>query len=347
MTERQKSSPPKYLESHEGVQFDHDQQHLELAQTVKIMERMHASEVFGSPEQSKIFLDSLDYKDFKKWLSFVNGVELGIPTPERGKVSGSLVQSESGLFGNEVEYRPPHISLRDGLLEKAFEKSKSIDDPEMAGLTLGLSLNAVHYFADGNGRTARMTYALLSKGYDGSKEDQEYYSSLLENTKGREVVNPNPTISGIGRKIRSEMFVKAKKKYGYGEAFGDEMPTYVHDGYPHTCAGECSPDDLAVSDEIDTAGRLMLYRTMENGGMTMSSLMATFEPDRVKNFVSTSRDGLRTCVKGNDFLPTLTKEEIIKWWNVSERCIANYVKRLINVADRDDAHEIAAHYNDK
>lgn len=316
----------------------------ELAKTVKIMERLDATENFRTPEQSKAFLDSLDYDGFKKYIGFVNGIERGIPTSGRGKVSDSYVQSESELFGTKVEYRPPHNSFRDRLLKMAFEKSKNVESPEMAGLTLGLSMNAIHYFADGNGRTSRMVYALLSKGYDGSPEDQAYYSSLLENIKGREIVNLNPAASGIDKKIRSEMFAKIQKESGYAEAFGDKMPTYVFDGFPNAFAGEHTPEELAVSDEIDSNGRLMLYNTIESGGMTMISLMATFRPDRVKHFVKTSPNGAHTYIDGNRFLPTLTKEEIMKWWATSEHGIASYVKRLIDVTDREDALSVAAHY---
>lgn len=326
---------------------DQDQQsgQPELVKTVKIMERLHATEIFGTPEQSKAFLDSLDYDEFKRYISFVNGVERGIPTTERGEVSNSHVQSESGLLGVDVEYRPPHQSFRDPLLKMAFEKAQEVESPEMAGLTLGLSINAIHYFEDGNGRTARMTYALLSKGYNGSPQDQAYYSQLLENTTGREVINPAPAASGIDRQIRAEMFGKTLEKSGYGEAFGDKIPTYVFDGYPEVMAGEYSPEELAVSDDIDDQGRLMLYNAMESGGMTMISIMATFSPDRVKDFIKTSPDGERIFIDGNEFLPTLTKEEITEWWSTSEHAIANYVKRLINVADRDDAPVVAAHYS--
>ena len=316
----------------------------ELAKTVKLMERLHTAEAFSTPEQSKKFLDSLSYDDFKKWIGFVNGIERGIPRSERGQVSDSHVRSENPLMGTEVEYRPPHKDLRDRLLRMAFEKAQAVDDPETAALTLGLSINAIHYFEDGNGRTARMAYSLLSRGYNGSQEDQAFYSSLLENTKGREIVNPNPTVSGVDKKIRSEMFVKMQKKSGFAEAFGGVPPTYVYDGYPNAMAGEYSPGEIAVGDEIDATGLLMLYHTMESGGLTMISLMTTFGPERVKDFVHTSPDGKRTFVDGNEFLPTLTQDEIQKWWNNSERAIASYVQRLINVADRDDVAEIALHY---
>ena len=316
----------------------------EIAETVKLMERLHAAEVFSTPEQSKKFLDSLSYDDFKKWISLVNGVERGIPRAEYGQVSDSRIQSENPLLGAGVEYQPPSKNYRDKLLKMAFDKAQSVDDAETAALTLGLSINAIHYFEDGNGRTARMAYALLARGYNGSQEDQVFYSSLLENTKGREVVNPNPTISGIDDKIRSEMFAQILNKTGFAKAFGDIPPTDIHDGYPNAMAGEYSPAEIAAGDEIDQAGRLMLYRTMESGGLTMTSLVATFGPDRIKDHVRVSPNGKRSYIDGNTFLPTLTQEEIQKWWNNSERAIAGYVRRLINVADRDDVAGIAAHY---
>lgn len=316
-----------------------------LAATVKIMDRLHASEIFSTPEDSKAFLDSLTYEEFKKYLGTVNGIERGIPTSERGKVSSSFVQTDMGLLGSRVEYRPPHQSFRDDLLKAAFEKAQSIDDPELAGLTLGLSINAIHYFDDGNGRTARMAYALLSKGYDDTPESQAYYSALLENTKGRNVINPNPAESGIDKKIRSELFMKVREQFGYDVAFGDKPPTYVFDGYPDGFAGEESPDELAVSDEIDAQGRAVLHHTLQSRGMPILSLMASFPPDRVKDFVTHTKDG-RTFVNGNTFLPTLSKDEVTRWWNTTEHMTRSYVLRLIKVADRKDVDEIAASYRD-
>lgn len=306
---------------------------------------MHAGEIFTTPEKSKEFLDSLNYDEFKKWVSFVNGIERGVPTGERGKVSGSIVSSENGLMGTEVEYRPPHTSYRNQLLEMAFNKSKAIEDPTMSGLTLGLAINAIHYFEDGNGRTGRMVFALLSKGYDGSDKAKTYYSKLLENTKGRGVINPNPATSGIDNTIRGEMLAIAKQKCGYEEAFeGARMPTYIFDAYPDAMAGEYSPEELAVSGEIDVQGRQLLYNTLESGGVEMISLMKTFRPERIKPFVRTGSDGKHTFVDGSEFLPTLTTEEITKWWQNSEQSIFNYVRRMLNVADRPDAQEILNHY---
>ena len=178
---------------------------------------------------------------------------------------------------------------------------------------------------------------------------QKSYSSLLENTKGREVVNLNPVKSGIDRKIRSELLETAKLKYGYAEAFGDKIPAYIQGAYTDdTFAGEESPNKLIAADDIDAEGRLMLYHATQSGGMDMISLMTAFNPERLKDFVKTSAaDGTHTYIEDTEFLPTLSKEEIAHWWYMSERAIKVYVKKLIKVADRDDAAAVAAHYSDK
>lgn len=326
------------------VEVDEDP---ELATTVQIMEKLHASEVFHTPEQSKEFLDSLDYADFKKFISLVNGVEREIPVPERGQVSSSFVQSRGVMWGTQVDYRPPHKTMRDDLLKLAFEKAQQVESPELAGLTLGLSINAIHYFEDGNGRTARMVYSLLTEGYDGSKASQARYTELLENTKGREVVNLNPMVSGLNNKIHYEMFLSAIEHRGYKEALGNTIPTYLYDAYPDALAGEEDPNELAVSDDIDAIHKQKLFEAIENGPLAMVSLMAALPPERIQEFVKKSPNTARVFVDASEFLPTLTAQEIEEWWVKSQHVIAAYVRRVIKVADRADVEEIAARYKPK
>ena len=64
-----------------------------------------------------------------------------------------------------------------------------------------------------------------------------------------------------------------KEKCGYNEAMSaDEIPTCIYSGYGDTFAGEESPDELIVADDIDIVARDRLYRTMERGEFTMISL---------------------------------------------------------------------------
>lgn len=314
-----------------------------LRRTVKVMDRLHAGEIFDTPEHSKEFLDSLSYEEFKKFISHVNGLERGIPAGERDKVSDSVVVSESMLYGNGIEYYPPHRTYRDYLLNMAFDKAKSIPNPELAGLTLGLAINAVHYFADGNGRTSRLVYSLLSRGYDGSEDANAYYSTLLTQQKGRELANINPSESGLDALVRQEMFEKLAAQEGYAKAF-DRMPLYVFGGHGDTFVNDESPDTLTVSPDIDENTRRMLFHVLSSPHMDILSIMKAFPPDRIGEYVRTSSDGARTFIVGDEFLPTLTKDEIIDLYTSHEHILVSYVVRLINVADRPDVEQIAAQY---
>ncbi len=92
---------------------------------------------------------------------------------------------------------------------------------------------------------------------------------------------------------------------------------------------------------------ILLWPDSSGLELAMMSLMAAFEPERVKDFVKTAPNGTSTFVDGSTFLPTLSKYEITHWQRTSEPVVATYVKRLIDVADRKDAAEVAAHYSSK
>lgn len=310
-----------------------------LARTVRIMRVLRAEELFGTPAKAKEFINSLDYGEFKRYLDFVNGVERGIPLGERGKVSDSFVKSSSLLNGDWTEYLPPYRGQREQLLEKAFNKAKDVEDPQMAALTLGLAINAVHYFADGNGRTARMVYSLLSKGYDGSEESQDYYSGILENGKGREIVNPNPAWSRLDKLIYREMFKVCVDRYG----FGDSAPSRVGDGYDCFFAEDRSPENLRVSDAVGSAERRELHKVLSSGWAEVS-LMPAFHPERVIKHLETSPKTNQKYLDGNSFIPSLSDSEIQNWCSHNYNVIKSYVIRVINVSDRPDAEDIAAIY---
>ena len=141
------------------------------------------------------------------------------------------------------------------------------------------------------------------------------------------------------------MLKEVSDKYGYSDAFGDKIPTYVFGGWSGSFGDEYCPEVLDVASDIDDKTRGVLYRIMENGGLTMMSLMAALRPDRLTDFVRSSPDGKRIFVDGDRFLPTLTKEEIIEWCGKSEQAAYIYVKNLINVADREDARDVLQHYS--
>ncbi|PIU03736.1 hypothetical protein COT44_01500 [Candidatus Shapirobacteria bacterium CG08_land_8_20_14_0_20_39_18] len=126
-----------------------------------IFQKAGAREVFGNQESALVFIRGVDYQDFKDYLTRINGVILGLSKTERGTTNTDIE------FGNsrsgDVEYLPPNPEDKEELLRKVFEAGKTLRDPKDIGLLIYLSLQDIHPFLDGNGRTGRAVYNLLAQ----------------------------------------------------------------------------------------------------------------------------------------------------------------------------------------
>ena len=317
-----------------------------LAKSVRMLEKLHAEDELATPEDSKQVIDSMNFDEFMRFISTVNGVERGISHSERGVASGSYIRSSAP--GKHVEYLPPASENRKELLEEAFHKAQVLEDPEAAALTLGLSVNAIHYFLDGNGRVSRTLYTLLTKGYDGSTESKKYYSDILENTKGRKLVDISTNHGGLGSKLFSEIAGETRQKYGYTSAFGDKAPSKIDSFYSREPRGESSPNDLRVGKNVDDRHRLMLFQTLEGGGTEMTAIMRALPPERVKKFVKSKGRGYEQVnfLIGKKFIPSLTNDEIEAIWTASNDIAIDYVRKVINITDRNDYPFYAKFYRD-
>jgi hypothetical protein len=58
-------------------------QHEGVSTTIKVMDYLHADELFTTPTFSKSFFDSLSFDGFTKFLDMVNGIERGIKVQYR------------------------------------------------------------------------------------------------------------------------------------------------------------------------------------------------------------------------------------------------------------------------
>lgn len=316
---------------------------LSIAKTVRAMNYLHAEEIFSTPEQSKEFLDSLSFEDFVKWLNFIDGIETNKPIKDRDMGSNSYIEAQrKGDDTIYCKYRPPYPMHRPELVKMAFEKSQSVEDPKIAGLTLSFAINAIHPYDDGNGRTARVIYSLLSKGYSGSDEDKNYYSKILVNTLGQELINPNATACGLEEEIANNLNEECRKKYGYDAEsiiLTNIAGSYRDKNDDWICAGFETPQDLAVSKDISPDDKIRLHTVLNDSRFTMTSFYRTFSPDRIKKFI-VKRDqgyGEGSFISGKGFVSSLSSEEINKFFYESSKVKYEYVKRVINFSDRSDA----------
>ncbi len=111
-------------------------------------------------------LKSLDYERFKKMLSAINyNLRIG-DDREKGIYDGVM-------FADSL-ISPPN-DVQEVILEKTFNAIKEMDNDKYKGALAYYVLLKLHLFGDGNGRTARFFYRLLSEdNYDITNYLQEY-----------------------------------------------------------------------------------------------------------------------------------------------------------------------------
>ena len=291
---------------------------------------------FTTPQDSMDFLDNLTPDDFKAWLDRLNQ-SIRVTNKPVDVPSGSYIAA-SGMNG--VAYEPPQRHDREHLLRAAFIKAQQLSSHEAAGLTLSLAINAVHYYSDGNGRLSRLIYRFLNYGYRGSQDD-ECYNRLLSNTAGRSVHNLSQEY--IGSIIQAEMFDEIVVARSYDETLGDNIPSRISGVYDSN--GKVS-SNLVRDPSIDTDHLMMLLTliTNKNDTVVMMSLMKTFQPERLSEHIIQHPQAAFSRIDGASFLPTLTTQDIETWLKNFYLFTREYVRRIIDVSDRDDYAEIAECY---
>ncbi len=151
---------------------------------VTLLEKLQLEDVLSNEHTKKEFLRNLDFTAFRDFLIRINGISRGISMKERG-IDGKDVVLDAGPWGVQAT---PEFEDKEELLKEIYEQAQKIEDTKDSALLLGASIGAIHPFADGNGRTSRLIFALLHDGYSGSAEDKEKLTRLL-GAEGRQTVD--------------------------------------------------------------------------------------------------------------------------------------------------------------
>ncbi len=306
-----------------------------FSRTVEVMKKMHAEQVFTTPQASKAFLDSLTYDEFASFLDTVNGAERQLPHSARG------MRGESGIgfHGVSSHYIPPENSMRPLLMREAFEQAKMMESPVEAGMMLGMTIGAIHPYGDGNGRTSRLVFALLAKGYTGSQEDIDLYSRLLLSTEeqglsnhrsGKHLIDANPAKYRVMQFIAGEMRKEAAQQAGY-EA-GEPIPAYTFNG------ADDSSEDIVYGDVATRLGddhQRQLNRVITDDGFAVIAFMQALGRERVALHTHTIKEEDRSFVVLDTLVPTLTADDIEALNGYASSNKLEYVRRLIKIFDHD------------
>ena len=147
-------------------------------------------EVFSDEVQRHVFLNGMSQEDFFTLLSGTNGILRGKPKTEWEMDGGEVMLK--GFIESDV---PPREEDKQPLFVKTYEAMKQMNQDgrslEDIAILAGTSINAIHAFADANGRTSRLVFMLLAEGY--RERDKARLNELL-GEDGRESLDLSPSV---------------------------------------------------------------------------------------------------------------------------------------------------------
>jgi hypothetical protein len=167
-TESQSFTPDEALngEAHRDKRAEIMHRFLETALNIDGLDGKSAAEVFSDETEKRSFISGITLEDFETILNGVNGILRG--KPKAGWVAdGENVRVDGGV---DSPYVPPVMEDRQELLGEVLQAAQRLNAADASlediALLVSINLNALHLYADGNGRTARMVYVLLSQNYN-------------------------------------------------------------------------------------------------------------------------------------------------------------------------------------
>lgn len=292
---------------------------------VAFLDKINTEEVFGDEEKRKEYIKNLDFDDFKDLLIRVNGIVRDIPITKR-KFNGTNVKLMGA--GGYVGYVPPFHEDKEPLLKEAFTKAKGSGDIKNTALLISVAVNAIHPFADGNGRTSRLVYRLIGEGYRGSEEEKAKLSKIL-GEKGRVGLDIEPTI------IEAQILnIVKKEETGLDSANpNDPMGMWDEDRNGELkFKGDVSKEDESHFGEmagtrkdamLSPYGLIAIYKYLKDAGRLDKKYFKTFFKD--------DGEPVRTRMLTNIVAEDLTSKDIKGiadvYWDIKRK----YIRKLVDV----------------
>lgn len=150
-------------------------------------------------KQNNKDIEKPTFDTFKDILIRVNGILRDIPPTKRG-FDGENVR----LVGHVGDELMPKHEDKEGILKEAYEAINKLPNEGDETYLLPAVINAIHLFADGNGRTSRVLHTLLASN---SQEEFNKQLPLAVSERGRyDTTNISPGI--VGAEIEKIVLVK-------------------------------------------------------------------------------------------------------------------------------------------
>ena len=132
----------------------------------KFLAKTGFEEIRRNNDDFESLLQNMSYDEFKKHLVQINGMLRKIPKNERGFYEKDMFVGALIAPSNEIQNR---------VLEKGFKAIKQIADNKARGVLAYYLINDLHLFGDGNGRTSRLMYEILSnQDFDAERDFEKF-----------------------------------------------------------------------------------------------------------------------------------------------------------------------------
>lgn len=308
-------------------------------------------DVRKSDEKFEEWIQKLSYEDYSEYLTRLNGILREIPIKERS-VDGSVVELGFGVVGDEISYLPPANEEKDTLMRETFDALQHISDNEGRALLAYYSLQAIHPYSDGNGRTGRLLHEIISK--DGKELTKENLSELLDHNKKGHSGN------GKGRSVFEKKVLEANKAYYYinreiaKDIFEDDFfKEYGSIYYSGNVGLGTIPENINLSSQekrfaekiiseghvknFPFRGLVILKLLLENG--KLSNYQFNIERTTVENEVIPEDVGKKLLgIDDEKFEPELTKEDVERIIEIHKDIKNRFIKTLIDIFENPDKH---------
>jgi len=167
---------------------------LSLAKNIPAFKGKNVEEVFSNEDNKRNFIENLNEADFIDLVKGINALlrGKGIDSPE---MEWTFMTTKSGFMGtmetfSSAKDKPELYALLHNNMQSMNRNGESMED---IALLCGASINAIHGFGDGNGRTSRFVYSMLN---DNLNDNLKKSLRELLTEDGRNFIDINPVWIG-------------------------------------------------------------------------------------------------------------------------------------------------------